>query len=51
VCAAHQLATASRAFFLGGEPGKVDLPLLPGFFACLSLRSTDKLQQTASSPA
>ena len=44
------LATVSRAFFLRAEPGKFDVPLFPGFFARLSLRAADKLQQTTSSP-
>jgi hypothetical protein len=30
--------------------GKFDVTLLPGFFSRLSLRATDKLQQTTSSP-
>jgi hypothetical protein len=40
----------SRAFFLGGESGKLDMTLFPRFFARLSLRATDKLQQTTSPP-
>ena len=54
MCSAREerigLATASRAFFLGGEPGKFDVPLFPGFFARLSLGAADKLQQATSSP-
>src|SRR5262249_42801007 len=50
-CEGASLATASRAFFLGGEPRKVDLPLFPRFFSCLSLPAADQLQQTTSSPA
>jgi hypothetical protein len=40
----------SRAFFLGGESGKLDMTLFPRFFARLSLRAADKLQQTTSPP-
>jgi hypothetical protein len=47
---AHWLFTASLTFFLGAEPGKFDVPLFPRFFARLSLRATDKLQQTTSPP-
>ena len=37
----YRLATAARAFFLGREPGKFDVPLFPRFFARLSLRAAD----------
>src|SRR5213080_3206798 len=45
------LATASRAFFLGGEPGKFERPLSPGFLARLGLRPADQLKETTSAPA
>jgi hypothetical protein len=47
----HRLTAASRALFLGAEPGKFDMPFFPGFFSRLGLCAADELQQTTSSPA
>src|SRR5204862_1385000 len=44
------VSPAYRAFLLGGESREVDAPLFPRFFARLSLRAADQLQQTTSSP-
>jgi hypothetical protein len=41
----------ARAFFLGREPGKFDVPLFPRFFACLACVPLTSFSQTASSSA